>query len=576
VDLYEQDFYLREANKTGVLLARTRFNEQIRPFIKGSKERLAFVDTEIERIVAECALEAGADLEYVNGHLRAIIADEVAVTKPQSTPLEFSPEEQKEGTPPPKWDPAKVNPEPNAVTDVMDHEPVLEDEARNADAQLDLNENTQKSSEFDPDTGYGEQRAVDEGKDPGPDFDDPSLGVDVERFKQELATMSTDELHELLNSGKLNVGAEEFVVQEIEVRGEDHDHNMYDRYPRNEPAWKDDKGRSLYEGSVVQATSVEEAGDLLDKATWKQCFSCENKLNPIEAQVSPVCSDCNAELTGKKKVVSQPSGYTQPTQAPSVQAPPTAPSQSPQQLVKCNICDQTFPADQMQQHMQDYANDPKHQQAAQTMQMAPGYQVARVAQDDPASATSPSTSLPDEPVKVDDDRNDPVDNFDEIVQDLADKAAAKQFSTPDKDIIQTIAEQNGVDPAEVQRHLVCVTTFGNYSASNGEVGDAIPNTEGLTEVDPTGDGGRIEAHEALVPVDLAVRRVAEQNRMSPEDIYATLRDSFGDDLSDKYHASVSGERRYFLPSNLVNTSEETQQQQPQQQQPAQQTSLPQY
>jgi hypothetical protein len=568
VDLYEQDFYLREANKTGVLLARTRFNEQIRPFIKGSKERLAFVDTEIERIVAECALEAGADLEYVNGHLRAIIADEVAVTKPQSTPLEFSPEEQKEGTPPPKWDPAKVNPEPNAVTDVMDHEPVLEDEARNADAQLDLNENTQKSSEFDPDTGYGEQRAVDEGKDPGPDLDDPTLGVDVQRFQQELAKMSTEELHELLNSSKLNLAAEEMVWQEIDTRGEGREepdiHGPEFDYPRGV--------------SVVQATSVEEAGDLLDKDTWKQCFSCENKLNPIEAQVGPVCSDCNAELTGKKKVVSQPSGYTQPTQAPSVVAPPTAPSQSPQQLVKCNICSQTFPADQMQQHMQDYANDPNHQQAAQTMQMAPGYQVARVAQDDPASATSPSTSLPDEPVKVDDDRNDPVDNFDEIVQDLADKAAAKQFSTPDKDIIQSIAEQNGVDPAEVQRHLVCVTTFGNYSASNGEVGDAIPNTEGLTEVDPTGDGGRIEAHEALVPVDLAVRRVAEQNRMSPEDIYATLRDSFGDDLSDKYHASVSGERRYFLPSNLVNTSEETQPQQPQQQQqqPAQQTSLPQY
>lgn len=55
-------------------------------------------------------------------------------------------------------------------------------------------------------------------RDPGPDFDDPTLGVDIAHFKAYLQEASDEELQQLLDDQKLNLGAEQFVKEELANR----------------------------------------------------------------------------------------------------------------------------------------------------------------------------------------------------------------------------------------------------------------------------------------------------------------------------------------------------------------------
>jgi hypothetical protein len=52
----------------------------------------------------------------------------------------------------------------------------------------------------------------------GPDFDDPTLGIDLARFQSFVASATDEELMELLNEQKLNLAAEKIIRQELAVR----------------------------------------------------------------------------------------------------------------------------------------------------------------------------------------------------------------------------------------------------------------------------------------------------------------------------------------------------------------------
>jgi hypothetical protein len=120
----EEDNYERQAVRTAVLLAKTRYDEQLKPFVQRSEERLGFVRGEIDRIANETAAETGAMRDEVFRKLMAIVTAEVElpVSKPEHMDLEGGPD----SLPPARFDDKK--PVPQATTDVRDHGTVLEEE----------------------------------------------------------------------------------------------------------------------------------------------------------------------------------------------------------------------------------------------------------------------------------------------------------------------------------------------------------------------------------------------------------------------------------------------------------------
>lgn len=407
-EIYLDDRLQREANSKALLLAQARFRAQIYPFIEGRPERLAYAQSEIDRIVIECSAEVDAEVDYVADRFKKYVADAVAVSEPQHLELEFTTQELAEGLPPKKFDPDKENPEAQATTEVTDHGSVLDDEITEPDAKIDLNENTAKAS----------------------------------------------------------------------------------------------------------------------------CFRCGGEIEPLVAKVSSVCVTCTADLRNKvglaPTAINPSSPYTVPV--------------DPNARVECTYCmarGQHFEGtqDEVNQHISS-----AHQQELMHQHLMPA-----------AKQAAPGDSAATEPVQADEglsNESNPSHHFDDVIQEMADRAAAQQFSKIDDEEAQAIAQRYGLDPEQVKENVIVTATFGDYTAQNGELTDqTVPDDH--TEVELEGMGGRIEAHDAQVPVQLAVDKVAQDLQMKPDLVYNELRDSYGADLGDQYHASVSGEHRFYLPNNMI-------------------------
>lgn len=148
----------------------------------------------------------------------------------------------------------------------------------------------------------------------------------------------------------------------------------------------------------------------------------------------------------------------------------------------------------------------------------------------------------------------PDGKFNDIVQAMADHAAAREFSTIADDEIQAIAGQYSLDPNEVRSKVIVSATFGDFTALNGKVGETeVP--EGYTPVTLEGMGGVVEAHEAIVPTNSAVRKVAEDLGMESDNVYASIKEAMGADLTEEYHTTVSGEHTFYMPQELLNQGE---------------------
>ena len=428
-DIYIDDYVQKEKNQRGLLLAQTRFNAQIKPFVDAKPGRLSYVESEIVRIVAEASAEVGADEEYVESRFRHYLAEAydhpaVAVSEPERIDVDG---DREESLPPAKNDPDQKNPEPDAETSVLDTDPVLVDEILEPDAKIDLNENTVKS----------------------------------------------------------------------------------------------------------------------------HCFRCDKEMNPVVAAASKVCVECTEEL--KKKADLNLLAPAAPSGGSGM-----SPAQ-PNTLVQCDFCAaKGYHFEGTQQQVQEHINS-QHAQELQQQQQ----QVQQTGQP-PVAA---KTAAPADDVSEDDDvaqadeglesQSNPVHHFDDVVQDMADRAASIKFSTADPEEIQQIADQYGLDPEAVKEKLFTTATFGNYTAVNGSLvqdsDSQVP--DGYGEVDLEGMGGRVDSHEAAVPVQLAVEKVAQDLQMKDDLVYNMLKDSYGDDLSEQYYASVQGEHRYFLPSDMLDVKD---------------------
>jgi hypothetical protein len=120
----EEENSSREAVRTAVLLAKTRYDEQLKDFVGGSEERLGFVHGEVDRIADECAAMTGAARPDVFQKLMKVIEADVIipVTEPEREDLTSG----DGGSAPPERN-AESAPEPTATTDVLDHDTVAED-----------------------------------------------------------------------------------------------------------------------------------------------------------------------------------------------------------------------------------------------------------------------------------------------------------------------------------------------------------------------------------------------------------------------------------------------------------------
>lgn len=147
----------------------------------------------------------------------------------------------------------------------------------------------------------------------------------------------------------------------------------------------------------------------------------------------------------------------------------------------------------------------------------------------------------------------PGDQFDAMVQDLANRAAAIQFSTLEDKDLNALAQQLGLNAQDLTGKIQVIAVFDNYVGVNGELTNAVPEApEGYQEVQA--QQVRASAHEALIPTQIVINKVAEQMNM-PEDLaYNMVKDKYGADLPDKYHAAVQGEYHFYVPASLANNT----------------------
>ena len=152
------------------------------------------------------------------------------------------------------------------------------------------------------------------------------------------------------------------------------------------------------------------------------------------------------------------------------------------------------------------------------------------------------------PPAVKEDTNGPAEVYTGVVQQTANADAAMAWSTPGDQDIRDVAAQYGLAPEEVQASLRIVADFGDALAVNGDP-NADPNVEGYTELPEF--GGRIPSQEQEVDVDNAIQHTADRTNLTEEDVYALVKESYGDDLGGQHYVSVTGEAHYYLPQELV-------------------------
>jgi hypothetical protein len=150
----------------------------------------------------------------------------------------------------------------------------------------------------------------------------------------------------------------------------------------------------------------------------------------------------------------------------------------------------------------------------------------------------------------------PGDMFNDKAKDLANRAAAIQFSTLDEEKLTALASQVGLTPDEIRDQVQVVAIFDNYVGVNGQLTQSAPQApEGYAEV--SAENVYNTAQEAQVPTDIVTSKIAEQTGMEQDLAYNMIKDSYGGvDLDEVTKIPVQGEYRFYLPAQLaMNTSE---------------------
>lgn len=331
---------------------------------------------------------------------------------------------------------------------------------------------------------------------------------------------------------------------------------------------------------VVLQDEIENPGKIIDLYKMS-CFRCET--NDHEEN-SPLCADCEASilleagvtpdfLAGKTAdMAGTPAGgYSQNSTAPvpGGQQGVVGPQQpmtplNPNSPYQCNVCGYTGNFHDVQTHIMQ-ASDPQHMQAKQNGTVNPSggpqqQQMASVggltwtkqADEEDGSGSAYEDNIHKDEVKVDpaQQQANPKTHFEQIIQTMANRAAARSLSTPSEKTIQSVAQAYGLDPEQVKSSLFITATFGDYSFTNGQAGQQQP-PQGYVPLNLDGKQGQDSGHEVVVPVIPAVRKTADDLGMDENSVYSSVKDNMGADLSDDYHVTAQGQYTLYVPSALM-------------------------
>ncbi len=563
-----------KANKSALLIVHARYSAQLAPFVKNSKTRYNYVQDALAQIIADVCEETGADTEWITERFSAL---ETVLEKPKG----IKTEELKAGDPD---TPYTTNSDPPMgdikKDDVADRGEVVglgREEAIKADATQDLSEETTLGeTEVDNKTACFRCGA--------------ELGNKISKVcrtcNSELLKLALPQPDGTDGTMGIGAGAEGPGVQELPQ-------------PINPSLPYSCKLCGSFEGSPdeVRAHINTEHGDVLRRqqelstenmgqdnlgvtaplASTKEastpygepCPKCGGPNAIISKAVNGeflVCPDCNySERIGDYK-----GDYTgdmgRSTPAASLASAKEAwtdwptPEELPVLLEELRAEDPGL-AERMEAALEKLGI------IAPTMQGLAATRTADVPQpDDDAAQVQP---LP----------QNPGDRFDDYVQKLAETAAARKFSQLTDEDIHSIASQIGQSPDDVKNMIKVVAVFGDQVGVNGQLGGDPTPPDGYQEVSAQGLSGQQDTHDALVPTDLIMNAVADDMNMSADLAYNMVKDKYGADLPDKYHASIGGQVHYYLPAEMA---AQQQQPMPQQQQqvgptapPAPQMSAPQ-
>ncbi len=510
--MFESLLASEQANKAAVLLANERFNAQLAPFVKSSSVRLAHVQADVARIVDEVCNEMGADHESVSSRL------EEHLTKAILDKDHAKREKLKV-----KTTPVKNQKEVPATGDI-------------------------KHTEFD-----------DEGEVAGAGYDEASTPD------------AKDDLSKDTQSGTFPSERKQGAEEKCECGHGIDSH-------------KDAEGDTSCEKCDCPAYYYDTTQEK------DSCFRCGAELHPRVAAVTKVCHDCTEALKklacdcggacggdcdcggkqaactcekGKKKDDSYYDGEQNEEDKKETKEAdyPGAPGTIQQE----DLSAQTKPVDQNARMQCTFCGFQGNQQEVEShvsqVHQAEMQQLAQERLNNPGNTAPFTASKEAAPADVDEQAvveplpAVPGDNFDDMVQDLANRAAAIQFSTLEEKDLHTLAESLGLGPDDLNGQVQVVAVFDNYTGFNGELVTEVPEMPAdYQEVQSSVI--RATAHEALVPVDIVVQKVAEQMDMDQDLVYNMIKDKYGADLPDKYHAAVQGEYHFYVPASLaVNTGD---------------------
>lgn len=561
----------RESLRAAVMLAKTRYNEQLASFVGNSMERLSFVHGEVDRIADETAADVGARREEVFEKLMKIIEAEVELPVSEPEHVDLDSESSGEGLPSSKF--TDEAPEAQGHTDVRDHEAVLEEEILHPENSkiIPVTEGAEKVG-----CVRCNQRTASEGS------------PVCEECETELVALAADDrppLDGLVSSDFVVGDRVVFVVDEFQGQvgtiAEDDGSGGFrvewDIASPELPDW-------VQGGDLVYAKGEKAEAKVAEAMSGQPAPQQPAPLQPLNPNQPYQCIVCH--FTGNYDAVvnhlnaANDSLHMQYKQDPSqAQSPATAPGtqQTGLQYQQAKIAGQFW--DQIKGAIGpcpecgdgifvkdgiascknghswtwEFYRDNYYRQFAAPQQTGPLTQ-GKPLNRNPLGKVAQGEEMPgegqDEPVVVEDptEQVSPTGKFSTIIEAMANRAAARTYSTPQDQEIQDIASQYGLTPEDVKAKLIAHAVFGDFTALNGKVGEGVV-PDGYRQVE--GVGGPIEAQEAIVPTNSAVRKTADDLGMEEANVYDSIREAMGADLGSEYHTEVSGEHFFYLPEDLV-------------------------
>jgi hypothetical protein len=528
------------ANKAALLLAHERYVAQYAPFVKGQSTRLAYLAPQISRMLEEVTKETNADLDYVAERFEDYLKESVKQKHdPKGLPdvLETSDEAGLEGI---------------VKTDPMDRGEVPgagREEALDNIPKQDLGEYSQKLSCVRCSKDFAAKKTTAVCLDCAKSIHKLAYGDDLAFTGEDMYEAygengpDEDDMDALNHMWDKDLGERIMAIQDQLSTEED-------------PQIRDDLFRELGELTFKRDTANGQLADEFDQddqAEYDQEEYAERGLrggkvhNDFLAEADRVYAAIKERLSDNTLDVG---GYgTGVADGTENLVQPT----NPNMPFVCTICGHQGSRDEMLAHVQqDHSDVLQRQQQGQPQQ-----QPSQLPQTQPMVSKTAVVPDTEDSAKVEPLPTSPVDQFDEYVQDLANRAAARQFSMLSEDLIHSLSSQLGVGEDEIRNSAQVTAIFGDYVGVNGEVGSDPSPPEGYEEVS-TNSQGQMDGRSALIPTDLLIAKVADDLNLEHDLAYNQIRDSMGADLPPKWNASVKGEQHIYLPTEIAGNQQQQQ------------------